>query len=131
MARLVLAFVASAFAALVVVVLTAVIFVSDRLNHPLAVALHFTIFGAVIVFPVTFVGGVPLYGLCRLLGWVNWWTVLLGGIVLSEAYAVYIYLINQPGAITLGEFATCGASGVVAALVFSRVAGIHRVPSQL
>ena len=130
MARLVLAFVASAFAALVAAVLIAVIFVSDKQNHPLEVALHFTVFGAIIVFPVAFVGGIPLYGLFRVLGWINWWMVLLGGIALSEAYAVYIYFINLPGTVTPGEFATCGASGVVAAIVFCRIAGIRRVSNQ-
>lgn len=125
MEKIVLAFLAGASAALAVVVLAAVVFMSSKMNNPLSIAVHFIVFGTIIVFPLTLIGGVPLFGICRLLGWVNWWTVLLGSVALSEIYPFYVYLANHSGVVTGGEFATCAAAGVVAAVVFCRVAGIR------
>lgn len=94
--------------------------------EPWEAALHFGLYGAVIVFPLTLIGGVPLFALARLFGLVRRRAVMAAGALLALAYPVLVSMQNEPGTVSPWAFFICVAAGLVAALVFCQVAGVRR-----
>ncbi|MDB5977521.1 MAG: hypothetical protein JWR07_4281 [Nevskia sp.] len=88
---------------------------------------HFCIFGTVVIFPVAFCGAIPLYWFFRAVGFLNWTTVMLGGVALSLVYPLILTFENEMGVVTWPEFGLCALAGAVAAWVFSRMMDIRRV----
>lgn len=94
--------------------------------EPWKSALHFGVYGAVIIFPITLLGGVPLFMVARAFGLIRWSIVLGAGILLGLVYPAIVFIQNEPGVVSWWAFAVCAGAGLVAALVFCRVAGIRR-----
>ena len=90
------------------------------------VALHFALFGAIIIFPVAIAAGLPLFLLFKFKGWLSRRAVFIGGLLLSLAFPAFVSLKNpqSPGFVTVGHYSVCAVCGVVAAWVFCAVSGL-------
>jgi hypothetical protein len=125
--KVALAFVAAPAAA--VVTLAFLVFVfwpGNGADSPPHAALGFAIYGAIIIFPISIVGGVPLYLLFRFKSWLSRAAVFLGSVVLSLAYPIFVALENplRPGLVTAPEYLVSVICGLVAAWVFCRIVGL-------
>lgn len=128
MLRVLFAIFVSAAAAVAVVALAAAVAVPlvGDVNPRGIVALHFAVFGAVIAFPIAFLGGLPLYYFFRWRGWLRPGVVLAGGVALALAFPVYAWWINSPGVVSFWHFFACATAGAAASMVFIRLSGVVR-----
>lgn len=126
MIRLVLAFVISSTAALAAVVVTGMLYSFFVPGSPWEVALHFGEPAALVIYPITFVVGLPLYCAARLLKIFSWGRVLFGGIFLALVYPVGVLIYSDFSAGSVSGFVICGGIGALAGLIFCQVAGIKR-----
>lgn len=127
-----LAALASAISAIAVVVVAVVILwplSANTGNRLWEVALHFGIFGSVIIFPLVFLIAMPLYYVVRVLGLLSWPAIMFGGVLIALVYPFITLIENKPGFVAWWHFLICGIAGAIAALVFCRVAGIKRARS--
>jgi hypothetical protein len=119
-------------AAVAVAVATIAALVGWRgIDTPLNIAVHVLVFGTIIVFPIAFLGGVPLYYLFRWRGWLTPSAVLIGGTTLALVYPLVAWWENKPGEVSFGYFFVCGAAGAAASVVFIRLSKTARVQGQL
>lgn len=124
--KIIAAFIASAVTALIFVTVAAVIFFPAMSGTKWwEIAIHFGVFGSVVILPLTLLAAIP-YLLFRYLGWLNRWSVLLGGAALGLAYPTFAFFTSSPELVRWWAFAVCGAAGALAALVFWQIAGFDR-----
>lgn len=126
MIRLLLAFVLSATAALTAVVVMGMLYSFFVPGSPWGAALHFGVPAALVIYPITFVVGFPLYCAARLLKAISWGRVILGGVFLALVYPVVVLIDSDFSAGSVTGFVICGGIGALAGLVFCQVAGIKR-----
>ena len=126
MIRLVLAFAISATAALAAVTVMAMLYSFFVPGSAWKAALHFGEPAALVIYPITFVVGVPLYCAARLLKIISWGRDIFGGALLALVYPVLVLIRSDFSTGSLLGFVICGGIGAFAGLVFCQVAGIKR-----
>lgn len=95
-------------------------------NEPWKIAIHMGIYGAVIIVPAVFVGGLLGYGLARAFGFATRLTAYAWAGALSLVYPALVAIQNEhkPGFVTLWYYVACLICGLVAARVFCKIVGI-------
>ena len=95
-------------------------------NPPWRAAMHFGLYGTLIIYPVSLGIGVPAFVLFQRLGWLSRKAVFVGGALLSVAYPAFAAVQNthQPGTVQPLYYVVCLACGLVASWVFCAVSGM-------
>jgi hypothetical protein len=131
MPRVLLATFVSAAVAVLFVALVAVLFWPDDSEKPLEVAVHFLVFGSLVVFPVAFIGGVPLYYLFRWCGWLSPGSVLVAGVVLGLAIPVAVFIDNRETFVSFWHILICTVAAALASAAFVKIARVTYEEGQL
>lgn len=131
MARVLIATFVSATVAVVFVALVAALYWPDDAERPLEVAIHFLVFGSVIVFPVAFICGLPLYYLVRWRGWLSPEAVLVGGVGLALIFPLVVFIDNRESIVSFWHIIICAAAGALASAAFLTIAPVRDAQSQL
>lgn len=132
--RVALAFTAAAAAALATLMLFVLALwpFSESSEPAWRGALHFGLYGGVIIFGATVLLAVPSYLLLRALGRITWASSFIGGVGIALGYPLLVTYENFPSdVVQWWAYAVCGICGAVAAMVFCRVADIQRGLSQV
>lgn len=124
--RLILAFLAASTSAIIALFFIILIFFSifpTSSDPPQKLAFHFLVFGAIIIFPIAFGLGVPLFLIFKYKGWLSTINIYIGGISLSLIYPIYYFVKNayKFETITFSYLTLCIISGTIAVFVFSKI----------